>query len=159
MKSNKSFIEQMNGVNFGKKAMIYSIVGILISFLIKLFYVPTIEKHFEEEGFKKFKLFVSIIEYMAIFNIAIFFICIIAFKEKIGFTLIRTMQTNHKEAHTKWIRLWLKSILVCIIILGITTFITHTLFKSWIAYLFLVGLLLLPFLLKNKLQALQQRRY
>jgi hypothetical protein len=59
----------------------------------------------------------------------------------------------------KWIGWWLKSILFSMLIIGITTFVTNTLFKSWFSYLFFIAIVCLPFFLKKKLNQLQKFRF
>jgi hypothetical protein len=151
-----NFLEKMNKQNFGKKAFFFTLIAIAISLFVKLFWVPKNVELLSNAFFIKFKFWIKVVENIAMLNIAAFFICLIAFKQKIGFTIIQAMQGQNTT--NKWIPFWLQTILYSLIILGITTFITHTLFKSWVQYFLLIALIVVPFLLKNKLQNVQKSR-
>jgi hypothetical protein len=158
--NNKSFIEKLNRLNFGKTAMVFSFIAIGASLITKVFIVPFIEKDYSKHFYTNLKTIINIIENIAILNLLAFFVSIIFFKQKIGGKILYYMQlkdiTYFKE---KWIGWWLKSILFSMLIIGITTFVTNTLFKGWFSYLFFIAIVCLPFFLKKKLNHLQKFRF
>jgi hypothetical protein len=158
--NNKSFIEKLNGLNFGKTTMILSFVAIAISLITKIFIVPFIEKNYGNSFYTNLKTTINIIENLAIVNLVAFFVSIIFFRQKAGSKILYYMQlkdtTYFKD---KWIGWWLKSILFSMFIIGITTFVTNTLFKGWFSYLFFIAIVCLPFFLKKKLNHFQKFRF
>lgn len=155
MNTNATFIDKMNRQNFGKKAIIITGLAILFSFVVKCYCVPILTPKYDEPFFKNLKFIISIIDNFILLNIICFFVALIGFKKTIGIQIVQTMQ-NYRP--NKYIKLWLQSLLISFILLGITTFITHTLFKSWWQWIFLVLLATLPFILRSKLQQLKQKR-
>jgi hypothetical protein len=153
MKTNKNFIERLNGVNFGKRALLLSIIAACISLLVKVFVVPFIQHKYNNSFFIALKFWINLIENIAILNVLLFFVCLIFFKAKIGNKILYYMQSRDTTYNKdKWIGTWLNSIIISIIIIGITTYVYYTLFKNWWQYLFFLLLLCLPFVIKNKLQ-------
>ncbi len=160
MKNNKSFIEKLNGLNFGRTAMVLSFIAIGASLITKLFIVPFIQKDYINNFYTNLKTTISILENLAIINIVGFFISILFFRNKIGGKILYYMQLKDTSYFKdKWIGWWLKTILFSMLIIGITTFVTNTLFKGWFSYLFFIAIVCLPFFLKKKLTQLQKFRF
>jgi hypothetical protein len=158
VRSRKSFVENLNGVNFGNRALWGTAGAVVVSLLVKIFYVPLIQKDFQNKFFTKLRFWISLVENIAIANILIFFVCIFFFREKIGGKLLFYMQHKGAAYHKdRWIIYWMQTLLIALIIVGITTFISSTIFKSWTQYILLLVLLCLPFLLKDKLSRLQNK--
>lgn len=153
-----SFLQKMNSLNYGKRAAVLSYIAIAVTLVIKLFIVPLLSKHYSNNAFITGKLVIRIVENVAILNVIIFFICILFLRKQIGHKVLYYMQLQNTQHFThKWIGHWLQSLLICLVIIGITTFISATLFGSWGSYLFFVVLILIPFLLRKQLMALQAR--
>lgn len=158
MARNKSFLEKMNDTNYGKKGMYIAGITVIAIFFVKLLVVPFIKPYYNNSFFKNLRFWNSIIENIAIFNILAFFACIIFFKQQIGGKLLYATQLKDKTYFKeKWILVWIKSLWICIVVIGITTVISQALFKTWTSFILLCLFICIPFYLMPKLKKRQQQ--
>jgi hypothetical protein len=158
--NNKSFIEKLQGANVGKKGMYIGAATLAAIVLIKLFVAPLLQPYFGNSFWKTFKQLLNICESVIMINVFAFFLCIVFMRNTIGAKIVYAMQLQDSSYFKdKWILWWLKSILWSFVLLGVTTVLQQSFFKSWMSFFYLCFFISIPFFIMPRLQKMQQNRF
>ncbi len=136
---------QLNKTNFSKSALIATVVAVVISVILKLFFKNDITPYFELDVAKTIFRILSIAETVCLINIMLFMLYLIA-------PMIPALQRIQIHLPKNFVKIWYFSIVICFITITFTTFIEYTFFKSWIKYIFLLVIIAIPFVFYKKLQ-------
>jgi hypothetical protein len=158
--NNKSFIEKLQGANVGKKGMYIGAATLAAIVVIKLFIAPLLQPYFANSFWKTFKQILSICESVIMIYVFAFFLCIVFMRNTVGGKIVYAMQLQDKSYFKdKWILWWLKSIFWSFVLLGITTVLQQSFFKSWMSFFYLCFFISIPFFIMPRLQKMQQNRF
>jgi hypothetical protein len=136
---------QLNKTNFSKSALIATIIAVIISVSIKLFFMDIIMPYFELHIVKKIFKILNILETVCLINSMLFMLYLAA-------PMIPLFQRISINLSKNFVKIWYFSILISFITITFTTFIEYTFFKSWLKYIFLLAIFALPFVFYKKLQ-------
>jgi hypothetical protein len=136
---------QLNKTNFSRSALIATIIAVIISLSIKLFFMDVITPYFELNLVKKIFKILNIVETVCLINIILFMLYLIA-------PMIPPFQRVSITLSKNLVRGWYFSILISFITITFTTFIEYTFFKPWLKYIFLLVIIAIPFVFYKRLQ-------